>query len=371
MSATTDLMLFGTGEFAGRLLFDIAASATEPVDVAIVGRNEPRLDWLRTAANARAVIFGRPARFRTIQCADFEVETVAGVLARAQPRVVVQTASLQTASVLRSTDDAWSRLVATGGLSATAAFQAVLSLKIGQALQSATPNARYINACFPDVTNGLLRAAGVPVLCGVGNVAILASAFAGVADARQPGRLKMLAHYQQLAPWRRVPGERSGSVPRVWLDDREIPDVAARFRDTMLSPQTAFDISGATGVPLVLALAAGRRWVGHVPGPDGLPGGYPVRVDEGGTMTLDLPAGLRRDEAIAWNERFEADSGLIIDAQGRAVYTGRLLEQLSQADAALAQGFDPREVEQAARQLAVLRDRLQAQPAQSPGTPAR
>ncbi|AWP57442.1 hypothetical protein B7P02_05300 [Bordetella bronchiseptica] len=361
MTASTDLMLLGTGEFAARLLFDIAASADQPVRVTVVGRSAPRLAWLRTAANARAVLFGRPVRFETRQCADFETDTLAGVLAQVRPRVVIQTASLQTASVLRSSDNAWGRLVANGGLSVTAAFQTVLSLKAGRAIAAAAPGAHYLNACFPDVTNGLLRHAGVDVLCGVGNVGILSNAFAGALDAREPGRVQVLAHYQQLGLWRRLPGERQGSVPRVWLDGREIDDVPGVFQDVMLSPQTAFDISGATGVPLALALAAGRSWSGHVPAPEGLPGGYPVRVDEQGAMALDLPAGLPREEAIAWNARFERDNGLVIDGQGNATYTGVLYEELRRHDAQLAQGFAARDVEQAAESLAVLRDRLQAQ----------
>ena len=58
-----DILIFGTGNFAGRIALDLAATASEPVTVAIAGRNRERLDWLRTAGNARAALFGRPARF--------------------------------------------------------------------------------------------------------------------------------------------------------------------------------------------------------------------------------------------------------------------------------------------------------------------
>src|SRR6478735_2536499 len=58
-----DILIFGTGNFAGRIALDLAATATEAVTVAIAGRNRDRLDWLRTAGNARAALFRRPARF--------------------------------------------------------------------------------------------------------------------------------------------------------------------------------------------------------------------------------------------------------------------------------------------------------------------
>ena len=59
-----------------------------------------------------------------------------------------------------------------------------------------------------------------------------------------------------------------------------------------------------------------------MPGPNGLPGGYPVRL-AAGELDLDLPAALTRDEAIAWNLRYEQESGLVVGADGRATYTGR------------------------------------------------
>src|SRR3546814_4542269 len=124
MQTSIDIMVSGTGEFAGHIVFDIAACADRPVNVMILGRNEARLAWLRTAANARATIFNRPARFFTETCETIDEVTVRRVLQAHRPKVVAQAASLQTAGVLRKTDDAWSQLVRQGGLSATAVFQA-------------------------------------------------------------------------------------------------------------------------------------------------------------------------------------------------------------------------------------------------------
>lgn len=361
--AGADIAFFGTGEFAARALFDLAASAALPLDVLVIGRDEARLAWLRTAANARAVVFGRPLKVATQVCPQFDDASIARVLEATRPRVVFQAASLQTASVLRGSDDAWSRLVQQGGLSATAPFQAVLSLRIALAVQQLLPGTAFVNACFPDVANPLLAAAGVPVLCGVGNIGILANAFAGSRQIREGGRLRVLAHYQQLGTWRQLPPQRSGSAPRVWLDGAEVADVFAAFADVMLSPQVAFDISGATGVPLLVALASGQPWRGHVPGPLGLPGGYPVQVDAQGRLQLDLPPDLSEDQARRWNSAFEERSGMTVGDDGRARYHGRLQELLHAHDPQLAQGFACAEVEAVAARMAALRDRLQARPA--------
>lgn len=357
-----DITFFGTGEFAARALFDLASGATQPLTVQVVGRNEPRLSWLRTAANARAVMLGRPLRVVTHVCGSFDDESVTRVLATSRPRVVFQAASLQTASVIRAADTAWSQFVLQGGLSSTAPFQVVLSLRIARLVRQLLPDTLFLNACFPDVANPMLAAAGARVLCGVGNIGILSNAFAGSKNVREAGRLRILSHYQQLGIWRKLPPERGGSAPRVWLDGQEIADVFAEFADVFLSPEVSFDISGATGVPLMIALALGQPWRGHVPGPLGLPGGYPVSVDAHGQIALDLPEGVSAADAEGWNHAFEARNGLTVSSDGQARYHGRLLELMEQQDPQLARGFHCSDVEHVAQRLAILRAHLQGLP---------
>jgi len=50
----------------------------------------------------------------------------------------------------------------------------------------------------------------------------------------------------------------------------------------------------------------------HVPGPNGLPGGYPVRV-HGGKVSLRLPSGLSEAEAVARNEQSATRDGVRAD----------------------------------------------------------
>src|SRR5436190_9331181 len=95
-----DILIFGTGNFAGRIALDLAATASEPVTVAIAGRNVERLNWLRTAGNARAALFGRPVRFMSHE-ADLSVASAAAeAIAAVEPAVVVQAASFQSGNVI-------------------------------------------------------------------------------------------------------------------------------------------------------------------------------------------------------------------------------------------------------------------------------
>ena len=356
-----DILIFGTGNFAGRIALDLAATASEPVTVVIAGRNLERLKWLQTAGNARAAMFSRPARLMSHEVDLLVANAAADAIAAVEPKVVVQAASFQTGSVISNQGNAWTKLVAEGGLSATAVLQAPLSMSVARAIKATRPQAYFINCCFADVVNPLIAALDLPITCGVGNVAILANAFAGTL-APGAGGLKVLAHYQSLSPWRRAAETRDGPSARVWIDGKEVTDVYRRFADVQLTGEPAIDISGASGVPLMLAMAHGRDWSGHVPGPRGLPGGYPVRL-KAGEIDLDLPASLTRSEAIAWNLRYEQDSGLVVGPEGRAIYTGRLRERMATFSPDLAAGFHVRDIDEVYRGMQALRTRLEGQPA--------
>lgn len=360
MPTETTILLSGTGAFAARILFDIAATAQTPVRVVLAGRNRERLQWLKVAAGSRAAIFGTSVTVATHETDLLTEGAASAMLEETDPHVVVQAASVQTSSVIAGTSDDWSRLVAEGGLSATAVFQALLTSRVAAAMSRLGIWAPLINCCFPDVVNGLIKALGHQVACGTGNVAILSSAFAADRELADRSRIKVLAHYQNLGAWRRPAEMRSGGAPRVWIDDEEVTDVFATFRNVKLTPEPAIDISGASGVPLILALAAGREWSGHVPGPDGLPGGYPVKLADG-VLSLNLPPSLSRSEAVAWNARHEEENGLVLGPDGRARYTGRLREHLARYSPALAEGFAVTDLEDIYREMQDLRAKLQKQ----------
>jgi hypothetical protein len=359
MPERADIVLCGTGNFAARILFDLAATAPRELSVAVVGRNAFRAAWLRTAAAARAAMFGTGVRVIERVVDTLSTDNVASLLTELQPRIVVNTASAQGGRAVDARPDGWTRLTQRGGLGVTAILQARLSLEVSRAVAVARPRAHFVNCCYPDVVNAMIAAAGLPITCGIGNVAILAHAFAGLLGPGH-GRLQMLAQHAALAAFRRPPVERAGkAAPRVWLNGQELADVFDRFAAVQLAPEPVIDISGASGVPLFVAMLQSDAWRGHVPGPGGLPGGYPVAL-RNGEIELDLPVDLTRDQAVAWNAAFEAADGVVVSPDGQVRYTGQVEAVMRAASPDLARGFAMGDFAEADRALTQLRAHLRA-----------
>ena len=162
----------------------------------------------------------RAPRCSTARRASWRIEVdlsvadaAADAIAAVEPKVVVQAASFQSGSVISNQGNAWTRLVAEGGLSATAVLQAPLSIAVARAVKAVRPQAHFINCCFADVVNPLIAALDLPITCGVGNVAILANAFSGALalgsrPAEDAGALP------EPRAWRRRPPRRAAARRR-------------------------------------------------------------------------------------------------------------------------------------------------------------
>jgi len=357
VSDQTDIILFGTGVFAARIAFDIAATAKEPVSVTVAGRNRERLNWLKTAGNARAVIFDTPATFEAREVDLSGEDGATELIGKLEPKLVIQAASPQASAIIAAEGNAWSQLIKEAGLSAMAVTQTMFSVRVSRAIARAHPGCHFINCAYPDVANSIIAAMDLPITCGVGNVSILATVFAGALGRREPGDVQVLAHYQTITPFRSPAESRSGPAPRVWLGGDEVADVHKTLRHIKLTTEPAIPVSGAAGVPLMLALVAGTPWLGHAPGPHGLPGGYPVAAKDS-KLELALPPGLDEADAIAWNRAFEESTGLYVDDKGRAHYPGVLEEMLRALSPDLAAGFDVADFDRVFADMEVLRKRL-------------
>ncbi|MEH2477961.1 hypothetical protein V1282_001318 [Nitrobacteraceae bacterium AZCC 2146] len=352
----SDILVIGTGYFAEIMICDIAVHAKRPVRVVIGGRNKERLSWLKEAGNARAANFGTEAIFETVLLDSSTPAIMGEGIAAVSPSVVVQSASMQSPWKVDRMDSAWSKLVADAGFGMTLAFHAVLPSRTSRALRDGA-GATFVNTCYPDGVNQVLRAAGLPIACGVGNIGIFSSIITGLVSQPQRENIRVLGHHQHLVQWRKPGTERTGAPVRAWIGDDEIADVDAMTRHVQLPYRDLNVISGASAVPVLLALAGHGKINAHVPGPGGLPGGYPVTVEKGKT-SLNLPKGISEQDAVTWNKSFEAADGVSVSTDGRVVYSEVAQRAIAAHSKELAAGFHVRDIEPAAKALGELRARL-------------
>ena len=87
------------------------------------------------------------------------------------------------------------------------------------------------------------------------------------------------------------------------------------------------------------------------PAPGGLPGGYPI-VIEGGEVALDLPPGLSRDEAIAFNSYQGTRDGVEgIEPDGTLHFTPAVKQAVAELDPGLAEPIEPDHLADRTRKL--------------------
>jgi len=352
-----DILIIGTGYFAEILLMDMALRSDRPLKIVIGGRNVERMHWLANAGKARAAVYGREVDYHYAALDFSSADSLAQAFARLRPALAVQAASIQSPWKVDTTGTPWSDLVARAGFGVTIAFHAQLAQRAAAAFQQASPETKFINTCYPDGVNQLLRVAGLPITTGIGNPGIFAAVIASRLPFAQRGALRVLAHHRHLVEWRKPGAARSGAPVRAWIGDQELEDVDGLTRDVQLPYRDLNVISAGSGVPVLLGLLGDPLVRAHVPGPAGLPGGYPVMVSKAG-VEIDLPTGLTLQDAMAWNRQFEVLDGVSVHADGRVAYSEHAQSCLHKYAPDLAQGFHVRDLERAADALAQLRARL-------------
>lgn len=351
-----DILLSGTGYFTEIILADIAVAARTPLRIVVGGRNVERMKWLVEACRARAAIYGTQVSFDYIQLDSRSVEALRAPLQALRAKVVVQSASMQSPWKVDNGASEWSNLVAKAGFGITIAFHALLAFRTATAIKELGLACHFVNTCYPDGVNQLLAAADVPLTTGVGNIGIFSAVVGGRVPFAQRKDVRVLAHHRHIVEWRKPGTLREGAPIRAWIGDDEIPNVDDMTRDIQLPHRDLNLISAASAVPVLLALVGEGKRRGHVPGPNGRPGGYPVQVDANG-VTLDLPKGMTEVDAILWNKQFEDKDEVSVEG-GRIAYSERARKLLQPYGTEIADGFAPADVEAAAERLSALRAKL-------------
>ncbi|MFK0115157.1 hypothetical protein [Streptomyces sp. NPDC090994] len=366
MSGAPHLVVLGTGSLARSVCCSLAGLRSGPLWVTVVGRDARAAGEVAYLAGSRALLSGAPVRFDAAGT-DPGSRALEELLVRTRPRLLLVCASSQSPWERTRHPSGWTDLIAEAGFGLTLPLQAEIPVWAARAVADAAPNTLLINACFPDAVNPVLKALDLPVLCGIGNAGLVAASLGHALGLGPTPRLKVLAHHVHLhAP--AAPADEA----RAWLDGAPLIDVTALLTRQRTTDRERLNlVTGHTAALLIDSLAHGCGLHTSLPGPHGLPGGYPV-VTGGGTVTLDLPPGLTEREATEWNHRVGAGDGVTVH-DGRVRFTGPVRAAVTTHAPALAEGFAATALDEAQAEVKALRDRLRRRAAgrDGQGTPLR
>ena len=204
--------------------------------------------------------------------------------------------------------------------------------KLMQAVKLTGKDYKVVNSAFPDACGPILKTRGLNPTVGIGNVANPVPAIRmGIADQLgiPLGDVKISLACQHYVSHYIPRFGTAGGAPyylRAFVGGRDVTkavDIDKVFADMPKKYRRTGGLGGqiltaSSAAAITLAMADDRREFLHAPAPDGLPGGYPVRVDAKGA-TVDLPNDITLEEAIKVNELGQAVDGIErIDEKGTA-----------------------------------------------------
>lgn len=356
MDAT--ILIIGSGSLARAISYSLALLMSRPHRVIVCARSRKQLDEIIYVARAKAASAQSPVKFDSVEF-DAESGDAGRLLSSLQPDVVVNCASYYSPWEWIHQPSSWTQLLRSAGFGFTLPLQAAFAIKFAKAVAAHSRPALFINGCYPDAVNPLLRALGLPVFCGIGNIALVATSLRSSLGLMPSQRLQVMAHHLHLyAP---KPGV---DEAQAWVDGKHCENVTGLLTGQRTSSGLEVNkVIGCTAAALLRNIVDGHDVETHVPGPFGLPGGYPVHI-AGTRMELNLPANLSECEAIAWNEKIAVADGVKILSNGNVEFAEDTKLAFRQYLPQISDGFRASQIDEVTLAMLELRERLTAEKTQ-------
>jgi hypothetical protein len=300
-----DLVIVGSGSLARSLCCSLATVAAPGTRVAVLARSAQRAGEVAYLSHTRASASGTDVSF-TARAVDIKTTaTVARVLDELRPSVLVNCASVQSPWERTQSPSEWTSLLSRGGFGLSLPLHAVVARQLAMAVAQSGAPPLFVNASYPDAVNPLLHAMGLPIFFGIGNVDTLEASLRAGLRARPDERIQVLGHHLHLhAP--ELPEEEL----KVWRDGVPVTSVGSLLTLQRSCNRELLNlVTGHAAAELLTGLLDERPIHTSVPGPLGLPGGYPVEIN-GGHLTLDLPEDTTSQTAHGWQVRWAEQDGV-------------------------------------------------------------
>jgi hypothetical protein len=330
------LMIIGLGDLGGYVLEFLAREPNMP-KIVTADINE---DWGVRKTNSAiygALQFNLYPNIEFIHLDAFDVNGTANLLREIQPSVIYNSMTLQSWWVITRLPQEAYKAIDETRYGPWYPMHFVPAYKLMQAVQKSGIKTHVINAAFPDVVNPALAMIGLAPTVGIGNIDNLVCALKLIAAKTFQAPLRSTAVYMVAPHFISYYMSRFGHCEgapyylKVMIDDK---DVTSRLKkDEFFASVTTFakrpgslhahPVVASSACRIIKGILFDTNEIGHAPGPCGLPGGYPIRMNTHGVEIL-LPDGLSLEEAIRLNnEAQKFDSIDSIKEDGTVVISDR------------------------------------------------
>jgi hypothetical protein len=314
------VLLIGLGSLGGHILEFLARSVGPREIVA------SDVDGQRGVEKTNNVILGAAnmgfyPRMKFLKIDLNDIDSTSAMLGNEQPDVIVNSTTLQSWWVIGAQlrEDAYVRLL-DAGLGPWTPMHLTLTHKLMRAVRKAGITPHVVNTSFPDAVNCILSKVGLAPTVGVGNFDLLIPRVKKAVSDKLSIPMKNVSVFMLGHHYHDVRVEEFGTIGgapyflRILVGDRDVTE-EVNPEKTLLTPIPTPPLTGSdsqvasSAVKNILAIVNDTGELTHAPGPQGLPGGYPVRLSAKGAEVV-IPEGLTLKQAIHLNEEAQKYDGI-------------------------------------------------------------
>lgn len=333
---TGAVLVFGLGDLGGWVLELLARS---PGVTKIVTADIDREKGIRKTniAQLGAAHMGFYPDMHFVQVDLNQIDATVKIIKEAQPNVIFASMTLQSWWMLELLPTKVRKELEQAGFGPWLPMHLTLMYKLMKAVKASGTHAHVVSSPFPDAVNPVLDKVGLAPTCGIGNFDELASIIKKAVSEKLNVPMQNISifmighHYTNVALTEYA---RKGDAPfylKILVGDNNVTsklnlDEIFSSRPPIPPGRGVHPLTASTAARNILAIINDTRELTHAPGPNGLPGGYPVRLGAKGAEVF-VPEELTLKDAIRINEEAQKYDGIKkIRADGSVVFTDRSVE---------------------------------------------
>jgi hypothetical protein len=320
VNLTNRVMIVGLGDLAERLATKLV-SCQEIGELVLAGRQVARGESL---ARLLGSVGGAPTRFVAVDA--LQEARLTEVFAQERPALIVQCGSLMSPWALHERNDHSAVALKSAGFAVQLPAQLPIILSVMRSVRAAKLVGPVVNCSYPDVTHPILSCLGMAPTAGVGNVGMVRSVVQSALKQTlaTPPLVRVLAHHAHVSSVMSArPTLGGATLARVYLGEAgERADHLAYGGPPLALERQLNSVSAAHAFSVIRALLSTEQGLRtSLPGPNGLPGGFPVVIRDQ-KVALDLPPSLSLASALAFQTESALQDGLDhLRPDGTAVFT--------------------------------------------------